>query len=120
MNDNCIFCMIVGGQIGASTIYEDANVLAFLDIRPVTNGHALVIPKRHAAYLAELDQSDGGRLFQVINRSSHRRSCGAPVDAPGRPAPTLKTLPAMGLLVASASADAAPCENSCTLPCSSP
>jgi len=46
-NSNCIFCKIVKGEIPANKIYEDKDVIAFLDINPVTAGHTLVIPKKH-------------------------------------------------------------------------
>lgn len=45
--DECIFCKIIKGVIPAEKIYEDDEVLAFLDIKPVNHGHALVIPKKH-------------------------------------------------------------------------
>ncbi|MHC4742844.1 MAG: HIT family protein [Planctomycetota bacterium] len=45
--DDCIFCKMVAGQIPVATIYEDEIVLAFLDIGPLSDGHALVIPKQH-------------------------------------------------------------------------
>lgn len=45
--DDCIFCKIVAGQIPATKIYEDDIILAFLDIGPVSDGHALVICKQH-------------------------------------------------------------------------
>ena len=44
---SCIFCDIVDGKSGAEIIYEDENVLSFLDIRPINYGHTLVIPKNH-------------------------------------------------------------------------
>lgn len=44
---DCIFCKIVAGEIPAAKIYEDDKVLVFLDIKPVTPGHALLIPKEH-------------------------------------------------------------------------
>ncbi|MDD5011982.1 MAG: HIT family protein [Phycisphaerae bacterium] len=47
MADNCIFCKIASGQIPSVKIYEDEKVIAFLDIGPVSDGHALVIPKQH-------------------------------------------------------------------------
>ena len=47
MNDGCIFCRIVAGTIPGTKVYEDADVLVFMDISPVTKGHALVIPKAH-------------------------------------------------------------------------
>lgn len=46
MND-CIFCKIIKGELPSSKVYEDADVLAFLDIKPVNPGHTLVIPKKH-------------------------------------------------------------------------
>jgi len=45
----CIFCKIVRRQSPASIIYEDETVMAFLDVRPLTMGHSLVIPKAHYA-----------------------------------------------------------------------
>lgn len=45
--DNCLFCKIVAGQIPAVKIYEDDDILAFLDIGPISDGHTLVIPKKH-------------------------------------------------------------------------
>lgn len=46
-HDDCIFCKIVDGLIPSSIVYEDDDVLAFLDISQVTRGHTLVIPKKH-------------------------------------------------------------------------
>jgi len=61
---NCIFCRIVAGQAPATMVYQDDRVAAFMDIRPVNPGHVLVIPKLHAAYLANLDPETGGHMFQ--------------------------------------------------------
>ena len=47
MESDCIFCKIVAGQIPCTKVYEDAQVMAFLDIGPIVKGHTLVIPKRH-------------------------------------------------------------------------
>ena len=44
---DCIFCKIVAGQIPCFKLFEDADTLAFMDINPVHDGHALVIPKAH-------------------------------------------------------------------------
>ena len=54
MDDNCIFCKIIKGDIPSSKVYEDDNILAFLDINPQSTGHTLVIPKYHAAKNHEL------------------------------------------------------------------
>lgn len=63
-----IFTDIVAGRAPASKVYEDDDVLAFMDIRPFTPGHLLVIPKVSARSLAELDPVIGGKLFQVGQR----------------------------------------------------
>jgi histidine triad (HIT) family protein len=65
---DCVFCGIVEGTEPASVIYEDAALLAFLDIRPINSGHLLVIPKPHAAFLADLDELTGARMFKVAMR----------------------------------------------------
>lgn len=49
-------------------VYGDELVLAFCDIRPFTRGHTLVIAKRHASGLHELDAADGQRMFEVARR----------------------------------------------------
>lgn len=47
--DDCIFCKIISGDIPCFKLYEDEQTLAFMDINPANEGHALVIPKQHAA-----------------------------------------------------------------------
>lgn len=47
MNKDCVFCKIIRREIPASIVYEDNEVLAFLDIAPTAPGHTLVIPKDH-------------------------------------------------------------------------
>ena len=44
---NCIFCKIIAGDIPCFKLYEDAKTLAFMDINPASEGHALVIPREH-------------------------------------------------------------------------
>ncbi|NUP29920.1 MAG: HIT family protein [Nocardia sp.] len=65
---DCVFCRIVAGAAPAHRVYEDDTVTAFLDIRPITRGHTLVIPKRHATDLSELDAETGAELFRVGHR----------------------------------------------------
>jgi histidine triad (HIT) family protein len=50
---SCVFCAIVAGDAPAIRVYEDADYLAILDIRPFTRGHTLVIPKRHTVDLTD-------------------------------------------------------------------
>jgi histidine triad (HIT) family protein len=56
--EECIFCKIVKGDIPCHKIYEDQKVLAFADINPIAEGHTLLIPKRHAADLWEIQEDD--------------------------------------------------------------
>lgn len=51
---DCIFCRIIAGEIPSHKVYEDDATLAFLDINPASRGHAVVIPKEHAADLFSL------------------------------------------------------------------
>jgi histidine triad (HIT) family protein len=54
--DECVFCKIVKGTVPESVVYDDNEVLAFMDIQPVNPGHVLVIPKVHASRLSNLDK----------------------------------------------------------------
>lgn len=63
---DCIFCKIVAGEIPAAKVYEDQDVLAFLDITQVTKGHTLVIPKKHYRNLLDMDQQSSAQLFSVV------------------------------------------------------
>lgn len=63
---DCIFCQIVAGQIPSSKVYEDEEVLAFLDITQVTKGHTLVVPKKHYRNMLEMDDEAASTLFARI------------------------------------------------------
>jgi len=52
---DCIFCKIVAGEIPSTKIYEDENFLAFLDIKPVSSGHTLLVPKKHYTNIFDAD-----------------------------------------------------------------
>ena len=65
---NCIFCKIVAGTIPCFKLHEDAATLAFLDINPVNAGHALVIPKAHAANLFESADQDLATVMATVRR----------------------------------------------------
>ena len=52
---DCLFCKIIEGNIPSKTIYEDDLVKEFLDINPNTNGHCLIIPKKHIVTIEEMD-----------------------------------------------------------------
>ncbi len=56
--EDCIFCKIIKGEIPSFKVYEDEKVFAFEDINPVSPGHTLVIPKKHAENLWEISEED--------------------------------------------------------------
>lgn len=68
--ENCLFCKIVSGEIPCTKIYEDATVLAFLDIHPVNIGHTLVIPKSHHTNLYETPDETVAHLMTVVKKLS--------------------------------------------------
>ena len=68
MNEDCIFCQIVDGDIPARAVYEDDDVLAFLDANPMGPGHTLVIPKRHHETLGDLPEDEGSAVFAALHR----------------------------------------------------
>jgi histidine triad (HIT) family protein len=57
-DEDCIFCKIAAGEAPATIVYEDERTLVFMDISPATRGHMLVIPRRHARDLLEIDVDD--------------------------------------------------------------
>lgn len=54
--DDCIFCKIIKGEIPCTKVYEDDDLLAFLDIAPVNRGHTLIIPKEHHQDLLDMPE----------------------------------------------------------------
>ncbi|WP_078314223.1 HIT family protein [Mycobacterium sp. D16Q16] len=65
---SCVFCAIVAGESPSFPVYEDETTLAFLDIRPITRGHTLVIPKSHAQDLTDLKPDDAAAIMTVGQR----------------------------------------------------
>ncbi len=61
--DNCIFCKIITGEIPSFKVWEDDNNLAFLTIRPHTEGHTLVVPKKHTDYIFDLSNDEYSNLM---------------------------------------------------------
>lgn len=66
--DDCIFCQIVAGEAPASFVHRDDLVSAFLDIRPVTPGHLLVIPNEHVVFTHDLPDATADGVFAVARR----------------------------------------------------
>ena len=61
---DCIFCKIIKGDIPSYTIFEDDIVKVFLDINPISHGHALIIPKKH---ILDIDDMDNETLMHIMD-----------------------------------------------------
>ena len=66
MTFDCLFCKIIKGKIPSSKVYEDDEHLAFLDIRPLSPGHAVVIPKKHYRWV--WDVPEVGAYFETTRK----------------------------------------------------
>jgi histidine triad (HIT) family protein len=62
----CVFCKIVAGRVPCQRLFENEQVLAFLDINPLCPGHAVVIPKAHAERLEQLDPSVSAEIARRL------------------------------------------------------
>jgi histidine triad (HIT) family protein len=67
---DCVFCDIADGRIPAHVVLDDAEVIAFLDARPVFKGHVLVAPRQHVATLPDLPADAVGPYFLRVQRIS--------------------------------------------------
>jgi histidine triad (HIT) family protein len=69
---DCLFCQIVAGEIPAQIIDENERTVTFMDINPATRGHALVVPRSHAANLLEVDADDLAATALAAQRLAQR------------------------------------------------
>jgi len=70
MSESCNFCKIVSRENPASIVYEDDNVLAFMDLYPANVGHTLVVPKEHWETIYDIPEKVLSDLFAVVKRIS--------------------------------------------------
>lgn len=68
MAQHCIFCNILKNEKTASYVYKDNRIIAILDIRPVNEGHTLVIPKKHYENIYEIPDEEVAYLFTIAKR----------------------------------------------------
>jgi histidine triad (HIT) family protein len=76
--DNCIFCKIARGEIPSKKIYQDDDVIAFHDIRPIAPVHFMVVPTLHVASLAEVTDEHRallGKIMVVASRLAKEHGC---------------------------------------------
>lgn len=64
--DDCIFCKIIKGEIPSTKVYEDDDILAFLDISQTTPGHTLVVPKKHVKDIFAYDEKLAAKVFSKL------------------------------------------------------
>ncbi len=65
---DCVFCKIARGEIPSKKIYEDKDVIAFLDINPANPGHTLVVPKKHAEDITKTDEEDIEKAMRIVRK----------------------------------------------------
>ena len=68
MSSACIFCAIASGAAPARIVHDDERTLAFMDLFPITRGHALVIPKAHSESLLDADPDDAAAVMRTAQR----------------------------------------------------
>ncbi len=68
MKDDCIFCKLANGVFPTNSIYEDDQFNVILDAGPATKGHALILPKKHAANLMELDEDTAAAAMKLAKK----------------------------------------------------
>ena len=66
--ENCIFCKLAKGEIPTATLYEDEEFRVILDQGPASKGHALILPKEHAANLYELPDELAGKAMVLAKK----------------------------------------------------
>lgn len=67
-NTDCIFCKIANGEITSRTLYEDEHFRVIFDISPASKGHAIILPKKHAANIFEISEEDASKIYVVAKK----------------------------------------------------
>jgi histidine triad (HIT) family protein len=67
---SCLFCRIIAGEVPSKRVYEDADLVAFEDIKPEAPLHVLVIPRRHIATLNDMQPGDDALVGAMVRRAS--------------------------------------------------
>jgi len=64
----CVFCGIIRGKVPCVKVFEDENLVAFMDYKPITKGHILIAPKRHTELLTELEDNLAGDMIVLAKK----------------------------------------------------
>lgn len=65
---DCVFCKIIAGEIPSTAVYEDEDFKAILDVNPAARGHVIIIPKKHAANIFELEEEEVAKVFPIAKK----------------------------------------------------
>jgi histidine triad (HIT) family protein len=68
MTETCVFCRIIRGEERATRIYEDERVIAFMDNRPVTEGHSLIVSKKHYENIFYVPEEELAYLTKIVKK----------------------------------------------------
>lgn len=68
MQDNCVFCKIISGDIPSTVLYEDMDFKVILDISPAAKGHAVLLPKHHFSDIYEMEENTATKALLVAQR----------------------------------------------------
>ena len=66
--ENCIFCKIIKKEVPCAKVYENENSLVFLDIKPVSDGHLILIPKKHIVWMQDADDQTVAEIFKLAKK----------------------------------------------------
>lgn len=65
---NCVFCKILNNEINSYTIFEDKIIRVILDINPISNGHILIIPKKHCENIKDINLETMNHINVIIKK----------------------------------------------------
>lgn len=69
--EDCVFCRIARKEEHASFVYEDKDIVAFLDSRPADEGHTLVVPRKHYENIFEVPDEEVANLFKIVKKVAY-------------------------------------------------
>ncbi len=68
MAEECLFCKIIAGELPSTPVYEDEDYKVILDVNPAARGHVIIIPKKHAANIFELEDEEAAKVFPIAKK----------------------------------------------------
>jgi histidine triad (HIT) family protein len=66
--NDCVFCRIIAGKEKASFVAQGTDAVAFLDVHPINEGHTLIVPRKHAASISEVDEVAAVAMWSMARR----------------------------------------------------